>query len=598
MAYQELAQLDHLARLDTLVEDTRSWSTRPCRWRPATRSQAVVSQVLERVETLRLRMDAPLVAATFGGTGTGKSSLVNALLGSEAAVPGRQRPTTKRPTLIVHPDTELDRLEFDADDFDIGKCQSDLLREIVVIDCPDPDTTDGDDIDSASNLAILRRLLPHCDVLIYTSTQQKYRSARVVDELLDTAAGCRLVFVQTHADSDEDIRHDWQATLGDRVSVPEIFFVDSVKSLSDEKSGTGASREIARLRELLLKELSTSERARIRRGNVADLLFETLSRAEQSIASDRSRLGTLSEILDDADRSAREEMAEELKSELLSSGGLWERRMVAAVCDRWGASPFSGMLRLYNGLGSWIASLAFFRARNAASAALLGGAMALKHIRDRNEQQRAEAMTVGGGSLELSESLLRERAVITSGAVREAGFDPELARGDAPSRLRRASNQVEHDFLATAARHIDRTIDSLAQRQSRWYVRFWYEALFLAYVGFVLARAGKNFFYESFWLDEEILGTEFYIPALIFFLLWAGLLVICFARRLRRGLSREINTMTSELVTTRFDSGLFPLLRESITDAVDAVDELNSLTTEAEALKQQTADTSRLGRVK
>lgn len=598
MTPRELAQLDHLARLDALVDDTHQWAKRSCRWRPVTRSQAVVGRVLDRVDTLRLRLDAPLVVATFGGTGTGKSSLVNALLGEEAAVPGQQRPTTRTPTLVVHPDIELDRLDVDAADFQVKRCSSELLREIVLIDCPDPDTTDAaDSADNSTNLAILRGLLPHCDVLIYTSTQQKYRSARVVDELLDAAPGCRLVFVQTHADRDDDIREDWQDTLSDRISVPEIFFVDSVASLAGEQSGGSASEELVRLRELLKDELATSERARIRRGNVADLLSETLSQADYKVAEERPKLDSLTETLDTADRTAREEMASGLRDELLASGGLWERRMVAAVCDRWGASPFSGMLRIYNGLGSWIASLAFFRARNAASAALLGGALALKQLRERNERQRAEAMTVGGGSLELSESLLRERAVITSGAVREAGFDPELSRGDATDRLKAASDKVEQDFLATAARRVDRTIDSLAQRQSRWYVRLWYELLFLAYVAFVLVRAGKNFFYESFWLEEEILGTEFYIPALIFFLLWTGLLVICFARRLRRGLGREVQALTDELVNTRFDVGLFPLLRSAITDATDAADELSTLCREAQTLKSQTAGSARLGRV-
>lgn len=598
MASHELAHLDHLARLDTLTEDARAWAKRPSRWRPVTRTQAVLTRVLDRVNTLRLRLDAPLVVATFGGTGTGKSSLVNALVGNEVAVAGRQRPTTKTPTLIAHPDTDLSRIDIDVKRFDLVRSRSDVLKEIVVVDCPDPDTTEISDAEAGSNLAILRELLPLCDVLVYTSTQQKYRSARVVDELIDAAPGCRLVFVQTHADRDDDIREDWKATLGNRISVPDIFFVDSVASLQSETSGGQAGSEMLRLRDLLRDELATSERSRIRRGNVADLFCETLGPAAKEVSQERPKLENLSATLDEADRTARTQMAESLQGELLSSRGLWERRMVAAVCDRWGASPFSGMLRIYNGFGSWVASLAFFRARNAASAALLGGAMAIKHLRDRNEQQRAEAMTIGGSSLELSESLLRERALITSGAVRDAGFDPELARGDAPDRLRKASDRLEQNFLATAARHIDKTIDALAQRQSRWYVRFWYELLFLAYVGFVLVRAGKNFFYESFWLDEEIYGTEFYVPAAMFFVLWTGLLVICFARRLRRGLHREVEQLTNGLIETRFESGLFPLIRQSVAESHEAAEELEQLAGDAASLRAETGDSSRLGRVK
>ena len=105
----------------------------------------------------------------------------------------------------------------------------------MLVDCPDPDTTEVEERGRrerpetqtetyppplsplpsplSSNLARLRAILPHCDVLLVTATQQKYRSARVADELAAAARGARLVFVQTHADLDDDIREDWRAVL-------------------------------------------------------------------------------------------------------------------------------------------------------------------------------------------------------------------------------------------------------------------------------------------------------------------------------------------------------------------------------------------------
>ena len=73
------------------------------------------------------------------------------------------------------------------------------LANLVLVDCPDPDTTDapGPACPSDTTLARLRRILPLCDVLIVTTTQQKYRSARVAEELAAAAPGARLVFVQT-----------------------------------------------------------------------------------------------------------------------------------------------------------------------------------------------------------------------------------------------------------------------------------------------------------------------------------------------------------------------------------------------------------------
>ena len=88
-----------------------------------------------------------------------------------------------------------------------------------------------------TNLARLRELLPQCDVLLVTTTQQKYRSARVNEELAAAATGARLIFVQTHADTDEDIRADWRRVLAPTYQVSEMFFVDSPAALADAQAG-------------------------------------------------------------------------------------------------------------------------------------------------------------------------------------------------------------------------------------------------------------------------------------------------------------------------------------------------------------------------
>ena len=134
------------------------------------------------------------------------------------------------PILLVHPDFEVNALGLDLSQFQIKKIDTPMLRDLVIIDCPDPDTSEG--ADSGSNLARLRAILPHCDVLLYVSTQQKYRSARISEELADAAAGCRLVFVQTHADQDSDIRDDWKQNLAPAYQVPDMFFLDSRRGWS------------------------------------------------------------------------------------------------------------------------------------------------------------------------------------------------------------------------------------------------------------------------------------------------------------------------------------------------------------------------------
>lgn len=49
-------------------------------------------------------LDAPVLAVVGGSTGSGKSTLVNSVVGQEVSVPGVLRPTTRSPVLVHHPD--------------------------------------------------------------------------------------------------------------------------------------------------------------------------------------------------------------------------------------------------------------------------------------------------------------------------------------------------------------------------------------------------------------------------------------------------------------------------------------------------------------
>jgi len=209
MAKHELARLELLAEIDSLLARMRRWAESAPDWAAARDCRALVERLGERTDALRIRIESPLVVATLGGTGTGKSSLVNALVGDEVARTGRQRPTTQRPTLVCRRELDSRRLGIDPRAVEVVRRDLPELRDMVLIDCPDPDTTE-DPQAADTNLWRLRQLLPRCDVLLVTTTQQKYRSARVADELAAAAAGARLVFVQTHADADDDIRDDWR----------------------------------------------------------------------------------------------------------------------------------------------------------------------------------------------------------------------------------------------------------------------------------------------------------------------------------------------------------------------------------------------------
>ena len=594
MLNSEVRQLEFLASIDDLRTRVSDWTNAETGWEPANRCRSLLKRILSRVETLRIRMEAPLVVATFGGTGVGKSSLVNALIGQELTRVGRERPTTTRPVAIAHADAGIEDLGLPLEEVDVVRHSSDLLRDVIILDCPDPDTSEGDT--PGSNLDRLRTLLPYCDVLLHVSTQQKYRSARVVQELGTAARGCRILFVQTHADLDEDIREDWRATLSEEYEVPDIFFVDSPRALEEQRRGEVPSGEMGRLIELLRNKLGASDRVRIRRANVLDLLEAGLGRCVEIMhAHDEPLLELKNAMVAQRDQLSQR-MAQRLETELLASHRLWERRLLAAVIDHWGMSPFSLLLRAYHGLGSILASSAFFRVRSSAQLAILGAMQGARWLEDKRKEQAAESTLHRLSHFGLDDSLLREAEIVIDGHVSAAGMSRAAKKDHSIDQLRKQAVAVEDHFVEDAGERIEEVIADLSRRNSRWYVRWIYELLFLIFVGFVLYRVGRNFFVDSFMYDLPLLPSDFYLAAGLFFLLWSAALIMFFTRRLQRGLSSRIRKMSSTMVEHRMERGLFPHIEDEVRKAERQRDELQALLVETTEMRHEFASTDVFGK--
>ncbi len=595
----ELEHLTILAEIDDLVLKVRRWLDHQPAWDPAHKARSVVRKIVERVSTLRIRLESPIVVATFGGTGTGKSTLVNALVGQEVSQSGRQRPTTTMPILLVHPDFETNALGLDLSQFQIKKIDTPMLRDLVLIDCPDPDTSEG--ADSGSNLARLRAILPHCDVLLYVSTQQKYRSARISEELADAAAGCRLVFVQTHADQDSDIRDDWKQNLAPVYQVPDMFFVDSRRAMLEQAQGQRTSGDFGRLIDLLTNQLGASRRVAIRRANLIDLLEEALTLCRIDYDKRLKDVRSLQDILEQQRTKLRDSLTTQLRDELLLNRNLWERRLLAAVTDIWGFSPFSSVLRFYNGLGAFIASFSFFRARSSAQMALIGAMQGARWVKSKVEENDADSTLERLASFGIADQHLQEARMVVSGYVHSAGIQTEdfSDRRDL-SALRRRAAQVEGQFLGDARRAIDQLIEELAEQHCTKLIQYRYEGLFLSYVSFLILRVGYNFFWSSFLapilgaraVAEPLLAVDFYIPAVLFLVLWSGLLVMIFIWNLRQGLSDRIHQLAQSMVETRISEGLFPALEAACHEIAQEDRSLTELLEQTSRFRRHLADST------
>ncbi len=163
-------------------------------------------------ELFRKTPHRPLIVGLFGGTGVGKSSLLNRLAGEEIARVGVERPTSHEVTLYLHKDFKLDLLPPDLpmSNTRIAYHGKPERRLIAWLDMPDIDST------ATENQQIVRSWLPYVDWIIYVVSPERYYDDIGWRFLQDRAGRHAWVFVMNHWDQGreeqiEDLRRRLQA---------------------------------------------------------------------------------------------------------------------------------------------------------------------------------------------------------------------------------------------------------------------------------------------------------------------------------------------------------------------------------------------------
>lgn len=161
--------------------------------------EALVQEASDRVRDCRLRLAYPeevTVAALVGGTGSGKSSLLNAVTGAEIVETGGIRPTTSAPVAVT-PRAAGEALDGYLRELGIAEVHHEgPIDWLCLIDMPDTDS-----IEVGHRLEV-ERLLPVLDAVVWVIDPEKYRDATLhhcqIAPLASQAS--RFVFVLNQAD--------------------------------------------------------------------------------------------------------------------------------------------------------------------------------------------------------------------------------------------------------------------------------------------------------------------------------------------------------------------------------------------------------------
>jgi energy-coupling factor transporter ATP-binding protein EcfA2 len=251
--------------------------------------------LLGRAATRRRLAPERTVVALAGGTGSGKSSLFNALAGETLAPTGVRRPTTSRSRAAIWPAAGagadqvsdlLDWLEVRDRHFVTGKAVSQAgsgqpeLAGLVLVDLPDFDST------AAAHRLEAERMTGVVDLLVWVLDPQKYADAAVHQRYLRPLAAHREVMMVVLNQAD---RLDDDALDSCRRHLARLLSDDGLDGVPVLTASATRGDGLPQLRGALAKRVESSQVALARLHADADAAVTALEPlcAQKSRGGDR-----------------------------------------------------------------------------------------------------------------------------------------------------------------------------------------------------------------------------------------------------------------------------------------------------------------------
>lgn len=229
--------------LNQIQFDLKNWATSANEkgWLNERAISAIEATTAATPGALFDQANRPLVVGFFGGTGVGKSTLMNRFAGEDVAKASAERPTSREITLYVHESVSIAKLpdEFPVQRMRTQSHQNNQYRAVLWIDMPDFDSVEQ------SNRELVEQWMPHIDVIIYVVSPDRYRDDHGWRLLLEHGTQHAWVFVINHWDrGDERQRDDFRSMLHSAgLQNPHLFVTDSSDSPQQQHDNQNANKK-------------------------------------------------------------------------------------------------------------------------------------------------------------------------------------------------------------------------------------------------------------------------------------------------------------------------------------------------------------------